>query len=57
MDKRSSDLFVADGNGRGNSNAGGGGSGLDLAADEEAPLLPSLRVTHGGWIQLSNRTA
>ncbi|MQL72100.1 hypothetical protein Taro_004440 [Colocasia esculenta] len=58
VDKRSSDLFSGDGNSGGNTTtAGGSGSSLDLATDEEAPLLPSLRVSHVGRNPLNSRTA
>lgn len=58
MEKRSSDIFAAS---TGNSSNNGGkngrnGSGLDSNVDEEAPLIPSLRMSHLGR-QLSGHNA
>lgn len=57
-EKRSSDLYAA--NTGNNSNNGGksvwNSSALDSNADEEAPLIPSLRVSHLGR-QLSGHKA
>uniref|UniRef100_A0A1D1ZGA9 Putative sugar phosphate/phosphate translocator At3g17430 n=1 Tax=Anthurium amnicola TaxID=1678845 RepID=A0A1D1ZGA9_9ARAE len=58
LDKRSSDLFSSDGSNEGHATSVGvGGSGSDLSADEEAPLIPSSRVSHIGRKPLNSRTA
>ncbi|KAL2485342.1 putative sugar phosphate/phosphate translocator [Abeliophyllum distichum] len=59
MEKKSSDLYIPDDV---MNNSGGGKSGrntspLDLHVDEEAPLIPSSRVSHLGRNQLSSHKA
>ncbi|KAL3517771.1 hypothetical protein ACH5RR_020360 [Cinchona calisaya] len=58
MEKRSSDLYVPDD--IINSSSGlrtGRNSASDVNVDEEAPLLPSSRLSHLGQSQYSNHTA
>uniref|UniRef100_A0A1D1YIQ6 Putative sugar phosphate/phosphate translocator At3g17430 n=1 Tax=Anthurium amnicola TaxID=1678845 RepID=A0A1D1YIQ6_9ARAE len=57
MEKKSSDLFPGDGK---NGNNGVNGvimSAADSTVDEEAPLLPSLRLSHIGRSLLGSHTA
>ncbi|KAL2507171.1 putative sugar phosphate/phosphate translocator [Forsythia ovata] len=59
MEKKSSDLYIPDDV---MNNSGGGKNGrntspLDLHVDEEAPLIPSSRVSHLGRNQLSSHKA
>ncbi|XP_057958987.1 probable sugar phosphate/phosphate translocator At3g17430 isoform X2 [Malania oleifera] len=55
FEKKSSDIYVPNSS-NGNSGGGGGGngSGPDLSVDEEAPLMPTSRLSHIGRTQLSS---
>lgn len=56
MEKKSSDIFTPDTEDDGN-NGRIVSSASDLNVDEEAPLVPSSRISHIGRSQLSNRDA
>ncbi|KAK9288463.1 hypothetical protein L1049_016920 [Liquidambar formosana] len=54
LEKKSSDIFVPHSSNNNNGGSGGGnGSASDLIVDEEAPLIPSSRLSHIGRTQLS----
>lgn len=59
MEKKSSDLYVPDDiiNNSSGGKTGWNASPLDLHVDEEAPLVPSSRVSHLGRNQLSSHKA
>lgn len=56
LEKKSSDIFTPDTEDDGN-NGRIVSSASDLNVDEEAPLVPSSRISHIGRSQLSNRDA
>lgn len=54
LEKKSSDIFVPNNSG----NVGDGtGSASDAFGDEEAPLIPSARLSHLGRTQVINHAA
>ncbi|KAK2970226.1 LOW QUALITY PROTEIN: hypothetical protein RJ640_021662 [Escallonia rubra] len=57
MEKKSSDLYIPDSlNNSGGGKNGRNGSDPDSNVDEEAPLIPSSRVSHLGRSQLGNHS-
>lgn len=54
LEKKSSDIFKPNNSGE---SSGGMGSGTDAYGDEEAPLIPSARLSYLGRTQLGNHAA
>ncbi|KAF8387711.1 hypothetical protein HHK36_026365 [Tetracentron sinense] len=57
LEKKSSDIYVPDNNNKNGGSNGGNGSASDPNVDEEAPLIPSSRLSHIGRSILSSHTA
>ncbi|KAF2310338.1 hypothetical protein GH714_007886 [Hevea brasiliensis] len=57
LEKKSSDIYVPSNNSDNNGGGGGGSNSSDLNVDEEAPLIPSSRLSHIGRTQFSNHAA
>ena len=54
FEKKSSDIYVPDNISDNERSSGGNGSASDMNIDEEAPLIPSSRLSHIGRTQLTN---
>lgn len=54
LEKKSSDIFMPNNSG---DSSGGNGSASDTNVDEEAPLIPSARLSYIGRTQLGNHAA
>lgn len=58
LDKKSSDIYIDDSNNSNNAGNIAGGSASELiVVDEEAPLLPSSRLSYTGRSQVSSHKA
>lgn len=56
-EKKSSDIYEADKISDNGGSSGGKGSAPELSVDEEAPLIPSSRLSHIGRTQLINHAS
>ncbi|KAI4335076.1 hypothetical protein L6164_013757 [Bauhinia variegata] len=57
FEKKSSDIYVPDSISDNGGSSGGNGSAADVNIDEEAPLIPSSRLSHIGRTQLTSHGA